>query len=232
MHPKSPQYLVNKLNIKFNNYLLLNRALTHRSYLNEHPNEIEDNERLEFLGDAVLDFLVADWLYNQYPEMPEGDLTQIRSALVQTPQLADFARQIGLGDVMRLGLGEVRAGGRLRSSLLCDTFEALVGAIYLDQGLKGVNKLVVPLLEKAIQEILINHKNEDPKSQLQEWAQSLGYPPPKYKLIKTTGPDHLKQFEVDVQVHKKKYGAGQGSSKQQAEKMAAIEALKKIGLSE
>jgi ribonuclease-3 len=232
MQPKTPELFIHENHIKINDRLLLIRALTHRSYLNEHPNEIEDNERLEFLGDAVLDFLVADWLYNQYPEMAEGDLTQIRSALVQTPQLADFARQIGLGDVMRLGQGEVRAGGRLRNSLLCDGFESLVGAIYLDQGIKGVNKLVIPFLEKAIHDILINHKNEDPKSLLQEWSQSLGYPPPNYKLIKTTGPDHLKQFEVEVLVHNKKYGAGQGSSKQQAEKMAAIEAMKKIGLSE
>lgn len=133
---ESPQELANRLGLKFKDWLLLSRALTHRSYLNEHPEAIEDNERLEFLGDAVLDFLVAVWLYHRYPEMPEGDLTRMRSALVHTEQLAEFARRIGLGRALRLGRGEAQAGGRDRPSLLCDTFEALIGAIYLDQGLK------------------------------------------------------------------------------------------------
>ena len=224
---ESIQMVAKKLKTHFKDTRLLIRALTHRSFLNEHPEEIEDNERLEFLGDAVLDFLVGDWLYNRYPEMMEGDLTQMRAALVQTPQLAEFARKIELGTVLRLGRGEAKAGGRLRNSLLCDAFEALVGALYLDSGLKSVSKFISPLLESATQEIILNHKNEDPKSSLQEWAQSLGYPPPKYLLIETSGPDHLKTFAVEVLVNNKNLAFGQGSSKQQAEKIAASNALKK-----
>ena len=148
--PESPQSLESRLAIKFNNILLLMRALTHRSYLNENPEALEDNERLEFLGDAVLDFLVGEWLYDRYPEMPEGDLTQMRSALVQTEELADFARIIKLGDALRLGRGEIKTGGRTRSSLLCDAFEAFVGAMYIDQGLPSIRKFINPLDRKSV----------------------------------------------------------------------------------
>ena len=136
--PEKPQELAERLGLKFNDWLLLSRALTHRSYLNEHAEAIEDNERLEFLGDAVLDFMVGAWLYNRYPEMPEGDLTRMRSALVHTQQLAEFAAKINLGNALRLGRGEIQGGGRHRPALLCDTFEALVGAIYLDQGINAL----------------------------------------------------------------------------------------------
>lgn len=117
--------------------MLLSRALTHRSYLNEHPEALEDNERLEFLGDAVLDFVVGAWLYNRYPEMPEGDLTRMRSALVHTAQLAEFARRLEIGRAMRLGRGEIQAGGYERAGLLCDTFEAVIGALYLEKDIEG-----------------------------------------------------------------------------------------------
>ena len=122
-----------RLGVQFNDLRLLTRALTHRSYLNEHPEAIEDNERLEFLGDAVLDFLVASWLYHRFPEMSEGDLTRLRSALVRTEQLAEFAEDFDLAPLMRLGRGEAEGGGRMRPALLCATFEAFVGALYLDQ---------------------------------------------------------------------------------------------------
>jgi ribonuclease-3 len=223
--------LVKRLKLKINDLSLITRALTHRSYVNENPDVIEDNERLEFLGDAVLDFVVGEWLYNHYPEMPEGGLTQMRSALVQTPQLADFARKIKLGNSLRLGRGEAKAGGRLRNSVLCDAFEALIGAIYLDAGLKGVNQFLYPQLEVASLEVLENHKNEDPKSILQEWAQSFGFPPPKYQLVSATGPDHSKIFLVQVTVNKEVKGSGGGSSKQDAEKSAARSALQKMALS-
>ena len=130
----APQELAARMGVSFNDGLLLSRALTHRSYLNEHSEAIEDNERLEFLGDAVLDFVVGAWLYNRYPEMPEGDLTRMRSALVYTEQLAKFAGMLDLGSALRLGRGEDQAGGRERSTLLCDAFEAVIGAIYLDMG--------------------------------------------------------------------------------------------------
>ena len=226
--PERPKELEKRLGLEFNNILLLIRALTHRSYLNENPEAIEDNERLEFLGDAVLDFLVGEWLYEKYPEMPEGDLTQMRSALVQTEELADFARYIHLGNALRLGKGEVKTGGRVRSSLLCDAFEALIGAIYLDQGLPTIRTFLNPLLETAVEDIIETHKNEDPKSKLQEWSQSLGYPPPKYVTLKASGPDHSKLFEVEVYVNKKSYARGSGKSKQAAEKDAAKKALERI----
>ena len=226
--PESPQQFIKRLNIKFSDNLLLERALTHRSYVNEHPETMEDNERLEFLGDAVLDFVVGDWLYNRYPEMPEGDLTQMRSALVQTSQLAEFARQIDISKALKLGRGEVKMGGRLRNSLLCDAFEAFIGALYLDKGLDYSVRFMVPFLNKAADEILKWNKNEDPKSRLQVWAQSLGYSPPKYVLVNSKGPDHQKIFEVDVFINQQFFGQGEGHSKQEAEKIAAQGALKKI----
>lgn len=225
---ESPQELEKRLGLTFNNILLLMRALTHRSYLNENPEALEDNERLEFLGDAVLDFVVGEWLYDKYPEMPEGDLTQMRSALVQTEELADFARNIQLGNALRLGRGEIKTGGRTRNSLLCDAFEAFVGAMYIDQGLTNIRTFLYPLLEEAVVDIMRKHKNEDPKSKLQEWSQSLGYPPPKYLTLKASGPDHSKLFEVEVYINKKPYSKGSGRSKQSAEKDAARRALERI----
>lgn len=229
---ESAKELVKRLKLKVNNISLFTRALTHRSFINEHPEEIEDNERLEFLGDAVLDFMVGEWLYNRFPEMPEGGLTQMRSALVQTPQLAEFARRMKIGYALRLGKGESKAGGRLRNSVLCDAFEALIGAIYLDSGISGVKSFINSQLEAAAQEILISHKNEDPKSILQEWAQSIGYPAPKYQLIDSVGPDHSKIFHIHVVVNKEDLGSGKGTSKQEAEKNAARTALIKIGIIE
>src|SRR5512137_2077853 len=129
---ESPAALTKRLGLPFKNLLLLTRSLTHRSYINEHPEALEDNERLEFLGDAVLDFVSGAWLYNHFPEMAEGELTRMRSALVRTEQLAEFARAISLGAAMRLGKGEIAAKGRERDVLLCATFEALVGALYLE----------------------------------------------------------------------------------------------------
>ncbi len=227
---ESPEELAKRLGFKFHDWLILSRALTHRSYLNEHPEALEDNERLEFLGDAVLDFIVGAWLYNQFPEMPEGDLTRMRSALVYTEQLANFARKIHLGNAMRLGRGESSAGGRDRTPLLCDTFEAMIGAMYLDQGINAVMRFISPFLEEASNDVLINHKIEDPKSQFQEWVQSKGYPPPKYIVMNTTGPDHERLFEVDVVVNEVVYGTGTGTSKQAAAKAAARDALGKLGL--
>jgi ribonuclease III len=222
---ESPQQLGQRLGLQFNNNLLLSRALTHRSYLNEHNDAVEDNERLEFLGDAVLDFIVGAWLYNRYPEMPEGDLTRMRSSLVYTEQLANFARKIGLGRAMRLGRGESQAGGRERHALLCDTFEALIGAIYLDKDIEAVKSFISPMLKEAADEILANHSIEDPKSLFQEWAQSQGYQAPYYVTRGSVGPDHSKVFEVDVVVNGQVYGTGSGTSKQAAAKSAARDAL-------
>ena len=178
----------------------------------------------------MLDFVVGAWLYNQFPEMPEGDLTRLRSALVYTDQLAFFARDIQLGNAMRLGRGEVQAGGKDRTPLLCDTFEAVIGAIFLDQGIAAVQKFLSPLLIKGSEDALINHKTEDPKSQLQESVQAKGFPAPKYVTRSITGPDHSKLFEVDVIVNETVYGSGEGPSKQIATKSAARDALQRLNL--
>jgi len=225
---ETPQELMLRLRIPFEDILLLTRALTHRSYLNEHPDALEDNERLEFLGDAVLDFLVGEWLYNRFPEMEEGGLTQMRSAFVQTGQLASFAREIGLDSAIRLGKGELKSGGKLRNSLLCDVFEAFIGALLLDRGIEDVKTFIYPLLEGAVNEIIDKRKNEDPKSLLQEWAQAKGFPPPKYRTINVSGPDHAKVFEVEARVNNQVVASGSAMSKQAAEKSAAKQALEKI----
>lgn len=229
---ESPEQFSKRLNLSFKNTFLLSRALTHRSYLNENKDAIEDNERLEFLGDAVLDFVVADWLYNHYPEKPEGDLTRLRAALVHTDQLAEFARQIDLGSALRLGRGEIQAGGRERSTLLCDAFEALIGALFIHGGIQAVNEFMVPMLEEVVDIIFKNHKDEDTKSRLQEWAQGNGFASPKYILVAEEGPDHDKTFQMEVRIGKRPYGRGTGTSKQTAEKAAAREALIKIGILE
>jgi ribonuclease-3 len=227
---ESPQALAQRLRLQFSDYLLLSRALTHRSYLNEHPEAIEDNERLEFLGDAVLDFLVGAWLYNRFPEMAEGQLTRLRSALVRTEQLAAFSRQLGLGKAMRLGRGEAESGGRQRLALLCATFEAFIGAIYLDAGITAVSKFIEPLLESVADQILVSGRIQDPKSKLQEWVQSHGNNAPTYRTISAKGPDHAKIFEVEVLINGVKYGHGTGHSKQAAAKSAAIEAIAALGI--
>jgi len=143
-----------KAGLQFADVGLLQRALTHRSYVNEHPEILEDNERLEFLGDAVLDFLTGAWLYNRFPEMDEGQLTRLRSALVRTEQLAAFAHDIHMGQVLLLGRGEEATGGRERQALLCGAFEALIGAIYLDSGLDRVMEFMEPRLEIAAEAVL------------------------------------------------------------------------------
>ena len=222
---ESPLEFAQRNGLTFNDPLLLIRALTHRSYVNEHPEAIEDNERLEFLGDAVLDFLVGAWLYNRFPELSEGSLTRLRSALVQTETLAEFGRQIGLGEVILLGHGEQENGGRDRKALLCATFEAMIGSLFLDQGLPAVQTFIYPRLEMAADQILVTNKDKDPKSQLQEWAQFHGLGTPIYKTLCAHGPDHDKIFEVEVYILGVNYGKGEGHSKQAAAKAAAEVAL-------
>jgi ribonuclease III len=229
---ETPEQFSKRLNLPFNDTFLLTRALTHRSYLNENKDAIEDNERLEFLGDAVLDFIVAEWLYNHYPEKPEGDLTRLRAALVHTDQLAKFAKHIELGRALRLGRGEIQAGGRDRMTLLCDAFEALIGALYLNGGLPAVTSFMVPLLLIVVDEIFKNHMDEDTKSRLQEWAQGQGLSSPKYVLIAEVGPDHSKTFEMEVRIGNQPFGRGIGSNKQSAEKVAARQALISLGVLE
>ena len=226
---ESASDLSRRLGLSFSNLALLTRALTHRSYVNEHPDSLEDNERLEFLGDAVLDFVVGAWAYNRFPEMREGELTQIRSAIVRNEQLAVFARRLNLGPALRLGRGEFASGGRQREGLLGSLFEAVIGALYLDGDLKAVEKFVFPLLDEA-QEFILDEIH-DPKSRLQEWAQSEKMGTPQYMTIGSTGPDHAKVFEVEVRIQGLTYGRGHGSSKQVAARIAAQTALESLGIS-
>ncbi len=228
--PDTPQSLIKRLGIEFSDIFLLTRSLTHRSYLNEHPEAIEDNERLEFLGDAVLDFLVGAWLYNRFPEMAEGELTRLRSALVRTEQLAEFSLKLGIGRAMRLGRGEAVSGGRQRMALLCATFEAFIGAYYLDAGIESVSEFLEPMLEEVATQILATGKTRDPKSMLQEYVQAKGNGAPKYRTVSATGPDHAKVFEVEVLINGRKYGHGVGKSKQSAAKAAAMEAITQLGI--
>lgn len=226
---ESPEGFAQRLGLPVKNFPLLTRALTHRSYLNENPDALEDNERLEFLGDAVLDFLVGAWLYNHFPEMAEGQLTRLRSALVRTEQLAEFAQKIELGRAMRLGRGEWRSGGRQRIAMLCGTFEALIGALYLDAGLQAVQDFTMPLLQAATNEILAQRNVQDPKSLLQEVVQAQGYGPPRYRTVSASGPEHDKVFEVEVLVNDQIFGRGVGHSKRAAAKAAANAALESFG---
>ena len=226
---ESPQDLARRLKLPFtNDFSLLQRALTHRSYVNEHSDSLEDNERLEFLGDAVLDFIVGAYLYHHFPEMAEGDLTRMRSALVHTGQLAKFAQIIHLEKAMRLGHGEVQAGGRQKKPILCDAFEAVIGAIYLAGGLPSVNEFMIPLIEAKTLELQDHRLIQDPKSLLQEWSQARGYSTPTYKTIKVSGPDHARFFEVEIILNGEVLGLGTGLSKQIAEKEAARFAMNKI----
>jgi ribonuclease-3 len=225
-----PAFELNRrLGLSFSNLSLLTRALTHRSYVNEHAEALEDNERLEFLGDAVLDFIVGAWVYHRFPEMPEGDLTKMRSALVRNDRLADFARRIDLGGALRLGRGEFASGGHQRDGLLGSAFEALIGAIYLDAGLGAVEAFVDPILEASRESIL--NEVTDPKSQLQEWAQSQKLGTPRYRTVAFSGPDHARQFEVEVELGGQVMGCGLGTSKQTAEHAAAQNALESLGIS-
>jgi len=224
---ESAQDLSRRLGLPFSNLSLLIRALTHDSYVNEHSQAVEDNERLEFLGDAVLGLIVGEWVYNRFPEMPEGDLTQMLSAFVRNEQLAQFARNLDLGHALRLGRGMSIAGGHDHDRLLGCAFEALIGALYLDAGLEVVSAFVHPILEEAYESIL--DEIHDPKSQLQEWTQSQKLGAPRYRVVGTSGPDHAVVFEMVVEVAGIVKGSGSGTSKSYAEHAAAEDALRNLG---
>jgi ribonuclease-3 len=221
--------LEEKLGIVFQDKSLLHRALTHRSYLNEHPEfPLEDNERLEFLGDAVLDFVTGEYLYHRFPELREGPLTSLRSALVRRSTLARFAREWDLGHYLLMGHGEAESGGRNRPATLCAGFEALIGALYLDQGLESIHSLLEPLIVPEISRTIQERLDKDPKSSLQELAQARMHRTPRYTTVAETGPDHAKEFTVKVTIGGNVYGQGQGMSKQQAAQAAALNALDRI----
>ena len=203
--------LQQRLCLSFRQPDLLRRALTHRSSLNERPDLIEANERLEFLGDAVIDFVATVVLFEQFPELDEGELTRLRSALVRTEQLSRLARSFDLGAAVLLGRGEAETGGRERDALLCAAFEAVVGALFLDAGVQAVSTFLEPLLLPLARETLSSQGHLDDKSRLQEWAQSALGATPHYSTIAESGPDHVKEFTVEAIIAKQRYGVGRGS---------------------
>lgn len=220
--------LEEKIEYTFKDKSLLTQALTHSSYANEKQGGIKCNERLEFLGDAVISIVSAQYLYEAFPDMPEGDLSKLRSSLVCTGSLSDFARQIDLGSYMLLGKGELNTGGRDRDSILEDAFEALTAAIYLDGGMECAKKHVLRFLTEAVNTRHINFK--DYKTTLQEVIQKNPDQSITYVVSGESGPDHNKRFEVEVHLNSNVIGRGVGKSKKQAEQEAAKEALSLMGI--
>lgn len=217
--------LLSTLSLSFHNLALYQEAFVHRSLLNESKACQSSNERLEFLGDAVLSLIISDYLYQNRPDDKEGDLTNLRAFIVKTDSLAGAANNLSLGQLLRLSKGEELSGGRTNPQILANTYEALLGAIYLDLGLESASQFVRKTLLPLFQEEITKGAPRDPKSQLQEIVQGQFQVSPKYKILNTSGPDHAKQFQVGVFIKEEKIGEGAGSSKQQAEEEAARQAL-------
>ncbi len=213
--------LEQNIGIEFSNKLLLETSVTHRSYLNEHRDVPEHNERLEFLGDAVLELIVSDYLYRKFADRAEGELTSFRSALVRTDSLAESAKKLKIGEYLRLSRGEEESGGREKDYLLANAFEAILGAIYLDKGYEKARDFVYRTLIPKLAEIVEYRLDIDNKTKIQELAQSEYKTTPTYEVIDEQGPDHDKTFTVVVKIDDKIVGKGTGSSKQKAEERAA-----------
>lgn len=227
--PRSPAALEERIGYRFTDPALLLAALTHTSYLNEHPEQAaQDNQRLEFLGDSVLQLAVSQALYEAFPEEPEGGLTQLRAMLVSGSSLAEVARRIDLGDYLLLGRGEERSGGRDKESVLADAFEALAGALLLDGGFVEAQQVLLPLIELPLQGAAGPHALLDSKSRLQEITQSRHGCTPHYLLVGEQGPGHAKGFSVHVALAGRVWGTGQGSTKKAAEQAAAAQALARL----
>lgn len=220
------QFLQAQLGIAFRDVAVLDEALTHSSFVHERLDcALRDNQRLEFLGDAILDFVVGDWLFRRYPQALEGELTGLRAYVVRTGSLAQWARALQLGAHLRLGRGEAASGGAGRSANLCDAFEAVVGAIYLDQGLGCAQTWLQGLLEERSTEIDAQRQMKSSKSRLQEHTQAMLHVTPTYRIVHEEGPDHAKSFTAEVLVGDEVWGAGVGSTKQAAELVAADDAV-------
>ncbi|MDD2807691.1 MAG: ribonuclease III [Patescibacteria group bacterium] len=220
--------LEKKIQVKFKNPDLLRQAFVHRSYINENPQfELQHNERLEFLGDAVLELVVTEYLYNDYPN-PEGELTNWRASLVNSHMLAKSARELGLETYLFLSKGEAKdTNVKARNYILANAFEALIGAIYLDGGYKPSKAFIEKILIPQLPNILSNKLYQDPKSQFQEMAQEKTGVTPHYKVLKESGPDHAKKFQVGVYLSDELVATSTGTSKQEAQVKAAASALKK-----
>ena len=214
--------LEDKIKIKFKDPQILFQALVHRSYINENkPQKPQSNERYEFLGDAVLELWASSQVFNLFPQYPEGDLTNLRSLVVRTENLADVAESIGIGDFIQLSKGEETHGGRHNISLLADTFESIIGAIFLDQGMKSATKFLNKFLLPSVKTISQQKIYKDPKSIFQEIAQAKEGITPRYSTLNESGPDHQKIFEIGVYIGDCQIATGKGNSKQKAEEAAA-----------
>ncbi|WP_071130286.1 ribonuclease III [Enterococcus timonensis] len=215
--------------IVFHDVNLLEQAFTHSSYVNEHRYlQLEDNERLEFLGDAVLEILVSKFLYDEFPHVPEGKLTKMRSRVVQEDSLSKFAQQVGFDQFVNLGKGEEASGGRSRPALLCDLFEAFLGAFYLDQGLIAVRGFLEKVVFPKIKAGVFSHEM-DHKTRLQEVLQKDGDIKIEYRVVEAVGPAHERLFAIEVWGKEQLLGHGSGKSKKLAEQAAARNALEKLG---
>lgn len=215
-----------RIKFSFKDKGLLERALTHRSYLNENPREEESNERLEFLGDSVLEFIVSKHLFEKFSNQDEGDLTALRARLVNTYALAEVARMLNLGAEIKMSRGEEQGGGRANPLLLANTVEAVIGSIFKDQGTEKAEEFIENFVLPRVHEI-VKESLKDPKSLLQEFVQAKGLPPPTYRVVSQEGPDHARQFTVEILVGGKSYGQGTGPSKKAATQAAASIALEK-----
>lgn len=222
--------LEKRLDYKFNNIKLLKNALVHSSYANEMRGDVHSNERLEFLGDSVLSIIVAEHIFNKYPDMPEGELTKMRASLVCEKSLCIFARELGLGEYLLLGKGEDKNGGRERDSILADAFEAVLAAIYIDGGIKNAKNHIYNTVLRDVDHYIDDTESlKDYKTLLQEIIQRNPEESVSYILIDEQGPDHDKIFTVQVRLNSNIIGQGTGKSKKQAEQMAARQALKLMG---
>ncbi len=227
------QQFEKRFGISFKNRGLLEQAFTHRSYINENKNSgLEHNERLEFLGDAVLELITTEFLYDKFPEVSEGILTAYRSALVRTETISRVARKMGMNELLKLSKGEARDEGKARDYILANTFEAFLGALHLDQGYEVTKRIVADLLFQEIEDIIETGSWKDSKSRVQEYAQEAYKETPRYEILSATGPDHDKHFTVAVYFGDKEIARGEGKSKQQAQQDAAKNALEKEGVFE
>ncbi|AZR72751.1 ribonuclease III [Anoxybacter fermentans] len=229
---KNLNLLQKEIKVKFKNLKYLEEAVTHKSYANENRNKnIRDNERLEFLGDAVLDLVISEILFKRYKDYPEGELAKTRAVVVSAPTLARTAKKLNLGNYLRLGKGEEMTGGRKRDSILADAFEALVGAIYLDKGLKVVSKFIKDNLTEEIDRVERGEYIQDYKTLLQEEIQKRSNTRPLYRVVSEEGPDHDKRFTVLVECKNQILGKGVGKNKKEAQQRAAADAIERDAVS-
>lgn len=232
IRPEDYQELYKRLGYRFRDHTLLRQALTHRSFMNETGDpEIEDNEKLEFLGDSVLGFVISDFLYRTFPRFREGDLSRIKSHVVSEPFLALIARELDLGSFLLLGKGEAASGGHEKNSLLSNCYEAVVAAIYLDGGIKPARNFLIRCFQERIEALIENQHILDHKSLLQEHSQELFNCIPRYRLRRIIGPDHDKTFEIELCIKKDVFSIGRGRNKKEAEQAAAKAALAKLNIS-